>query len=219
VIASSTTAATAVISARALTKSFGELEAVKAIDLEVQRGEIFGFLGPNGAGKSTTINMLCTLMRPTAGEATVAGYDIDRQPDDVRAAIGLVFQDPSLDVQLTARENLEFHAFIYGVPAADRARRIAEVLEMVELTDRANSIVMQFSGGMKRRLEIARGMLHTPEVLFLDEPTIGLDPQTRRHIWTYLRALRDQAGVTLFMTTHYMDEAEECDRIAVIDGG
>jgi ABC-2 type transport system ATP-binding protein len=210
---------TAVISARALTKSFGELEAVKAIDLEVRRGEIFGFLGPNGAGKSTTINMLCTLMRPTAGEATVAGYDIDRQPDDVRAMIGLVFQDPSLDVQLTARENLEFHAFIYGVPAADRDRRIAEVLEMVELTDRANSIVMQFSGGMKRRLEIARGMLHTPEVLFLDEPTIGLDPQTRRHIWTYLRGLRDQAGVTLFMTTHYMDEAEECDRIAVIDGG
>jgi ABC-2 type transport system ATP-binding protein len=210
---------TAVISARALTKSFGELEAVKAIDLEVRRGEIFGFLGPNGAGKSTTINMLCTLMRPTAGEATVAGYDIDRQPDDVRAVIGLVFQDPSLDVQLTARENLEFHAFIYGVPAADRDRRIAEVLEMVELTDRANSIVMQFSGGMKRRLEIARGMLHTPEVLFLDEPTIGLDPQTRRHIWTYLRGLRDQAGVTLFMTTHYMDEAEECDRIAVIDGG
>jgi ABC-2 type transport system ATP-binding protein len=211
--------ATAVISARALTKSFGELEAVKAIDLEVRRGEIFGFLGPNGAGKSTTINMLCTLMRPTAGQATVAGYDIDRQPDDVRAMIGLVFQDPSLDVQLTARENLEFHAFIYGVPAADRDRRIAEVLEMVELTDRANSIVMQFSGGMKRRLEIARGMLHTPEVLFLDEPTIGLDPQTRRHIWSYLRLLRDQAGVTLFMTTHYMDEAEECDRIAVIDGG
>jgi ABC-2 type transport system ATP-binding protein len=208
-----------VISARALTKSFGELEAVKGIDLEVRGGEIFGFLGPNGAGKSTTINMLCTLMRPTAGQATVAGYDIDREPDDVRAMIGLVFQDPSLDVQLTARENLEFHAFIYGVPAADRDRRIAEVLEMVELTDRANSIVMQFSGGMKRRLEIARGMLHTPEVLFLDEPTIGLDPQTRRHIWTYLRGLRDQAGVTLFMTTHYMDEAEECDRIAVIDGG
>jgi ABC-2 type transport system ATP-binding protein len=208
-----------VIVARGLTKRFGELEAVKGIDLDVRRGEIFGFLGPNGAGKSTTINILCTLMRPTAGRASVAGFDVDRQPADVRASIGLVFQDPSLDIQLTARENLEFHAFIYSVPAAERGRRIAEVLEMVELTDRAGSIVMTFSGGMKRRLEIARGMLHTPEVLFLDEPTIGLDPQTRRHIWTYLRGLREQAGVTLFMTTHYMDEAEECDRIAIIDGG
>jgi ABC-2 type transport system ATP-binding protein len=208
-----------VIVARGLTKRFGELEAVKGIDLDVRRGEIFGFLGPNGAGKSTTINILCTLMRPTAGQASVAGFDVDRQPADVRASIGLVFQDPSLDIQLTARENLEFHAFIYSVPAAERGRRIAEVLEMVELTDRAGSIVMTFSGGMKRRLEIARGMLHTPEVLFLDEPTIGLDPQTRRHIWTYLRGLREQAGVTLFMTTHYMDEAEECDRIAIIDGG
>jgi ABC-2 type transport system ATP-binding protein len=207
------------IVARGLTKRFGELEAVKGIDLDVRRGEIFGFLGPNGAGKSTTINILCTLMRPTAGQASVAGFDVDRQPADVRASIGLVFQDPSLDIQLTARENLEFHAFIYSVPSAERARRIAEVLEMVELSDRANSIVMTFSGGMKRRLEIARGMLHTPEVLFLDEPTIGLDPQTRRHIWTYLRGLREKAGVTLFMTTHYMDEAEECDRIAIIDGG
>jgi ABC-2 type transport system ATP-binding protein len=213
------TATEPAIVARGLTKRFGELEAVKGIDLDVRRGEIFGFLGPNGAGKSTTINILCTLMRPTAGQASVAGFDVDRQPADVRASIGLVFQDPSLDIQLTARENLEFHAFIYSVPSAERARRIAEVLEMVELSDRANSIVMTFSGGMKRRLEIARGMLHTPEVLFLDEPTIGLDPQTRRHIWTYLRGLREQAGVTLFMTTHYMDEAEECDRIAIIDGG
>jgi ABC-2 type transport system ATP-binding protein len=213
------TEATAVISVRGLTKRFGEVEAVKGIDLEVHRGEIFGFLGPNGAGKSTTINMLCTLMRPTAGAATLAGLDIDRQPDEVRERIGLVFQDPSLDLQLTALENLEFHAFIYGVPAAERAQRINEVLEMVELSDRARSTVMTFSGGMRRRLEIARGMLHTPEVLFLDEPTIGLDPQTRRHIWTYLRGLRERAGVTLFMTTHYMDEAEECDRIAVIDGG
>ncbi|HEY7735500.1 MAG TPA: ATP-binding cassette domain-containing protein [Candidatus Limnocylindrales bacterium] len=208
-----------VIEARGLTKRFGELEAVKGIDLDVRRGEIFGFLGPNGAGKSTTINILCTLMRPTAGSASVAGFDVDRHPSEVRARIGLVFQDPSLDAQLTARENLEFHAFVYSVPAAERASRIGEVLEMVELTDRANSMVMTFSGGMKRRLEIARGMLHTPEVLFLDEPTIGLDPQTRRHIWGYLRGLRDTAGVTLFMTTHYMDEAEECDRIAIIDGG
>jgi ABC-2 type transport system ATP-binding protein len=208
-----------VIEAHGLAKHYGEVEAVKGIDLEVRPGEIFGFLGPNGAGKSTTINMLCTLVRPTAGSASVAGYDVERRPDDVRASIGLVFQDPSLDGQLTARENLEFHAFIYGVPGAERAGRIAEVLEMVELSDRANSVVMTFSGGMRRRLEIARGMLHTPEVLFLDEPTIGLDPQTRRHIWTYLRNLRESAGVTLFMTTHYMDEAEECDRIAVIDGG
>ncbi|MGH2445415.1 MAG: ATP-binding cassette domain-containing protein [Candidatus Limnocylindria bacterium] len=213
------TAPASVISAQGLTKRFGEIEAVKGIDLEVERGEIFGFLGPNGAGKSTTINMLCTLARPTDGSATVAGFDVDTQPDEVRASIGLVFQDPSLDGQLTARENLEFHAFIYGVPGSERAARIAEVLEMVELSDRASSIVMTFSGGMRRRLEIARGMLHTPEVLFLDEPTIGLDPQTRRHIWTYLRELRQAAGVTLFMTTHYMDEAEECDRIAVIDDG
>ena len=209
----------AVISAAGLTKRFGQIEAVKGIDLDVRRGEIFGFLGPNGAGKSTTINILCTLLRPTSGDAAVAGYDVVARPDDVRGAIGLVFQDPSLDAQLTARENLQFHAFIYGVPAGERRERIAEVLEMVELTERADSVVMTFSGGMKRRLEIARGMLHTPEVLFLDEPTIGLDPQTRRHIWAYLRRLRDERGVTLFMTTHYMDEAEECDRIAIIDGG
>ena len=176
-----------VVETRDLRKSYGKLEAVRGIDLEVKPGEIFGFLGPNGAGKSTTINMLCTLMRPTGGTATVAGFDVDRQQADVRARIGLVFQDPSLDGQLTARENLQFHAFVYSVPSAERKQRIAEVLEMVELTDRANSMVMTFSGGMKRRLEIARGMLHTPEVLFLDEPTIGLDPQTRRHIWAYLR--------------------------------
>jgi ABC-2 type transport system ATP-binding protein len=217
--ASAVREADAVIHATGLTKSFGAIEAVKGIDLDVRRGEIFGFLGPNGAGKSTTINILCTLLRPTAGTASVAGWDVASHPDDVRSAIGLVFQDPSLDAQLTARENLQFHAFIYGVPASERSRRITEVLDMVELTDRADSIVMTFSGGMKRRLEIARGMLHTPEVLFLDEPTIGLDPQTRRHIWAYLRKLRDEHGVTLFMTTHYMDEAEECDRIAIIDGG
>ena len=208
-----------VITAQGLVKKYGPIEAVKGIDLEVNAGEIFGFLGPNGAGKSTTIGILCTLLRPTAGSAAVAGLDVDRHPADVRARIGLVFQDPSLDQQLTARENLEFHAFIYSVPADERSSRIDEVLAMVELTDRADSIVQTFSGGMRRRLEIARGMLHTPEVLFLDEPTIGLDPQTRRHIWSYLRRLRDERGVTLFMTTHYMDEAEECDRIAIIDGG
>ncbi len=208
-----------VIRATALTKHFGAIEAVKGIDLEVHRGEIFGFLGPNGAGKTTTISMLCTLLQPTSGQAMVAGFDVASHPGDVRSAIGLVFQDPSLDGQLTAKENLEFHAFVYSIPSSERAGRIAEVLEMVDLSDRAKSIVMTFSGGMRRRLEIARGMMHTPEILFLDEPTIGLDPQTRRHIWGYLRKLRAEQGVTLFMTTHYMDEAEECDRIAIIDHG
>ncbi len=207
-----------IIEARKLVKSFGTLEAVRGIDLQVRRGEVFGFLGPNGAGKSTTINILCTLLRPTSGTASVAGFDVARQPNEVRQRLGLVFQDPSLDIQLTARENLEFHAFLYRVPKPERAKRIAEVLEMVQLTDRAESLVMTFSGGMKRRLEIARGMLHTPEVLFLDEPTIGLDTQTRRHIWGYLNEL-PKRGVTIFMTTHYMEEAEFCDRIAIIDHG
>jgi ABC-2 type transport system ATP-binding protein len=207
-----------VIEARKLVKTFGSIEAVRGIDLEVGRGEIFGFLGPNGAGKSTTINILCTLLKPTSGTASVAGFDVARQPNEVRQRLGLVFQDPSLDIQLTARENLEFHAFLYRVPKSVRATRIADVLEMVQLTDRADSLVMTFSGGMKRRLEIARGVLHTPEVLFLDEPTIGLDTQTRRHIWRYLNELPGR-GVTIFMTTHYMEEAEFCDRIAIIDNG
>ncbi len=208
-----------VIAVQDLVKKYGEVEAVRGIDLEVRKGEIFGFLGPNGAGKSTTINILCTLVQMTSGSAQVAGFDVEREPDAVRHHIGLVFQDPSLDQQLTARENLEFHAFIYDVPAAIRKQRINEVLGMVELADRADSTVMTYSGGMRRRLEIARGMLHTPEVLFLDEPTIGLDPQTRRHIWGYLGGLPKQQGVTIFMTTHYMDEAEYCDRIAIIDHG
>ena len=207
------------IEARNLEKRFGAIEAVRGIDLEVRKGEIFGFLGPNGAGKSTTINILCTLLKPTSGTASVAGFDVARQPNEVRQRLGLVFQDPSLDIQLTARENLEFHAFVYRVPKAERAARIAAVLEMVQLTDRAESLVITFSGGMKRRLEIARGMLHTPEVLFLDEPTIGLDTQTRRHIWAYLNELPKRNGVTIFMTTHYMEEAEYCGRIAIIDHG
>jgi ABC-2 type transport system ATP-binding protein len=211
--------AEAAIATEQLIKRYGEIEAVRGIDLSVMPGEIFGFLGPNGAGKSTTISMLCTLLRPTSGRAAVAGVDVVRDPDSVRAAIGLVFQDPALDEQLTARENLEFHAFLYDVPRAIRAQRIDEVLDMVELRDRASSKVLTFSGGMKRRLEIARGILHSPEVLFLDEPTRGLDPQTRSHIWGYLRDLRRREGITIFMTTHYMDEAEFCDRIAIIDMG
>jgi ABC-2 type transport system ATP-binding protein len=208
-----------VVRAEALAKSYGQIEAVRGIDLDVRAGEAFGFLGPNGAGKSTTIGMLCTLIRPTGGRAAVAGHDVSRQAGAVRARIGLVFQDPSLDDQLTARENLEFHAFVYNVPRSQRRRRIDQVLETVELTNRAGSLVRTYSGGMKRRLEIARGILHHPQVLFLDEPTLGLDPQTRNHIWAHLGELRRREGITIFMTTHYMDEAEFCDRIAIIDHG
>ena len=207
------------IKVRGLVKRYGDLEAVKGIDLDVSDGEVFGFLGPNGAGKSTTISILCTLLTPTEGEVEVAGLDVVRHPDAVRRRLGLIFQDPSLDDQLTARENLEFHGFIYGLSAKVRRERIAEVLEMVGLEDRAGSQVRTFSGGMKRRLEIARGVMHHPDVLFLDEPTLGLDPQTRNHIWDYLLDLRRREGITLFMTTHYMDEAEFCGRIAIIDQG
>ncbi len=211
--------AVTVIQATGLVKRYGEVDAVRGIDLEVRAGEIFGFLGPNGAGKSTTISILCTLLSPTAGSARVAGIDVVQDSAGVRQRIGLVFQDPSLDDQLTGRENLEFHAFIYSVPAADRRRRIDEMLALVQLTDRARSQVKTYSGGMKRRLEIARGMLHQPQVLFLDEPTLGLDPQTRGSIWAHLNELRSRKGITIFMTTHYMDEAEYCDRIAIIDLG
>ena len=209
----------AVIEIQKLVKKYGDIEAVRGIDLVVERGEVFGFLGPNGAGKTTTISILCTLLRPTAGAAQVAGIDVARDPAAVRSRIGIVFQDPSLDDQLTARENLDLHGRIYGVPSALRRQRIDELLEVVELKDRASSLVRTFSGGMKRRLEIARGVLHHPQILFLDEPTLGLDPQTRKHIWDYLNELRRREGVTLFMTTHYMDEAEFCDRIAIIDQG
>src|SRR5919199_1098938 len=209
----------AVVEAQRLVKTYGKVPAVQGIDLTVRRGEVFGFLGPNGAGKSTTISILCTLLAPTSGKALVAGFDVARQPGAVRARIGLVFQDPSLDDQLTARENLEFHAFVYNVPRSERRQRIDGVLEMVELSDRAGSPVRTFSGGMKRRLEIARGILHYPRVLFLDEPTLGLDPQTRSRIWAYLHDLRRREGITIFMTTHYMDEAEFSDRIAIMDRG
>jgi ABC-2 type transport system ATP-binding protein len=202
-----------------LRRRFGQLEAVEGVSFSVGAGEVFGFLGPNGAGKTTTINMLCTLLRPTAGSASVNDFDVVTQRIEVRRSIGLVFQQPTLDETLTAEQNLRFHAYAYGVPADVRERRIRELLSLVELWDRRKSRVRTFSGGMKRRLEIARGLLHRPRILFLDEPTLGLDPQTRRRIWEYLAELRARDGLTIFLTTHYMDEAEHCDRIAVIDHG
>jgi ABC-2 type transport system ATP-binding protein len=204
---------------RGLAKNYDEVEAVRGIDFEVAPGEIFGFLGPNGAGKTTTIAMLCTLARPTGGEARVAGFDVMLERDEVRRNIGLVFQDPTLDGYLTAEENLRFHADLYGVPRGLARERMQIVLEMVGLWERRDSIVNTYSGGMRRRLEIARGLLHSPRVLFLDEPTIGLDPQTRSSIWAYIRELKAREEITIFLTTHYMDEAEYCDRIAIMDQG
>ncbi len=209
----------AIIEVKDLVKKYGDLTAVKGITFSVVKGEIFGFLGPNGAGKTTTINILCTLLAPTEGSAVLDGYDVVKNRELVRESIGLVFQDPSLDDRLTARENLEFHAYAYRVPKHERNRRIREVLEMVGLLDREKDKVMTFSGGMKRRLEIARGLLHYPKVLFLDEPTIGLDPQTRNSIWEYIHDLKKKHDITIFLTTHYMDEAENCGRIAIIDYG
>ncbi|MDP2931864.1 MAG: ATP-binding cassette domain-containing protein [Chloroflexota bacterium] len=208
-----------IIEVEGLSKNFGHLVAVDKVDFQVAEGEIFGFLGPNGAGKTTTINMLCTLLTPTGGRATVNGYDVVRQRSEVRRSIGLVFQEPTLDEYLTAEQNLRFHAYAYKIPGEIREKRISELLDLVELSDRRKSKVRTFSGGMKRRLEIARGLLHSPRVLFLDEPTLGLDPQTRRHIWDYVLALRKQHSLTIFLTTHYMDEAENCDRITIIDQG
>ena len=202
-----------------LTKNYGEIEAVRGIDFEVPVGETFGFLGPNGAGKSTTIKMLCTLARPTSGSAWVAAHEVTSERDAVRRNIGLVFQDTTLDNYLTGAQNLKFHAALYGVPAAAVEPRMRQVLEMVGLWDRRDSVVMTYSGGMKRRLEIARGLLHAPRVLFLDEPTVGLDPQTRASIWEYINELKSREDITIFLTTHYMDEAEHCDRIAIIDHG
>ncbi|QBS36870.1 ATP-binding cassette domain-containing protein [Thermaerobacter sp. FW80] len=207
------------IEVEGLSRTFGAVTAVDAISFTVREGEIFGFLGPNGAGKSTTIQMLATLLPPSGGTARLAGFDIRREPRQVRRQIGIVFQDPSLDNRLTAEENLRLHARLYGVPAAVYRQRAAELLEMVGLADRRHALVATFSGGMKRRLEIARGLLHLPRILFLDEPTVGLDPQTRAAIWDYVHRLRERTGVTVFMTTHYLDEAEHCDRIAIIDHG
>jgi len=209
----------AAVEVRALTKTFKTVEAVKGIDLTVHTGETFGFLGPNGAGKSTTIKILCTLADATSGTARVAGYDVATERDAVRRSIGLVFQEPTLDGYLTAEQNLIFHGELYGVDRHTAAGRRKEVLEMVGLWDRKDDLVQTFSGGMRRRLEIARGLLHSPKVLFLDEPTIGLDPQTRASIWQYIRELHKREEITVFVTTHYMDEAENCDRIAIIDQG
>ncbi len=208
-----------VIEVTGLTKRYGEVEAVRGIDLAVQPGETFGFLGPNGAGKTTTIKILCTLAKATSGTARVAGFDTATQRDAVRRNIGLVFQDTTLDGYLTAEQNLRFHAELYGVPRDALLPRMRQVLDMVGLWDRKDSLVSTYSGGMQRRLEIARGLLHAPHVLFLDEPTVGLDPQTRSSIWAYINELKGREDITIFLTTHYMDEAEHCDRIAIIDHG
>ena len=203
-----------------LTRTFNGLVAVDHIDFAVEIGELFGLLGPNGAGKTTTINMLSTLLKATSGYGKVAGYDISKSKDDIRRSIGVVFQEPALDIKLTGKENLEFHAMMYGIKKKERRERIKVVLELVELTEKKDVLVENFSGGMKRRLEIARGLIHKPEVLFLDEPTLGLDAQTRRHIWDYIKKLNKEGGVTIILTTHYMEEADFlCDRIAIMDRG
>lgn len=208
-----------IIEVENLVKKFGRVVAVDDISFTVTRGEIFGFLGPNGAGKTTTMNILCTLAKPTSGRATVDGFDVVRQQSQVRQSIGLVFQDRSLDERLSALQNMRFHTMVYHVPASVREQRIEQVLRMMELWDKRQDEVRTYSGGMKRRLELARGLLHHPKVLFLDEPTLGLDPQTRTRIWEFILELRQREGATIFLTTHYMDEADKADRIAIIDDG
>jgi len=208
------------IKVKNLVKDFKETRAVNDISFSVKRGEIFAFLGPNGAGKSTTIKILTTLLQKTSGSVIVNGFDVEKDPNDVRRSFGIVFQDPSLDEELTAWENMEFHGALYKVPKKLRRERIKQLLDIVELWDRKDSLVKTFSGGMKRRLEIARGLLHHPKVFFLDEPTIGLDPQTRNHIWSYIKKLNKEEGITIFFTTHYMEEAENVSsRVAIVDHG
>lgn len=203
-----------------LTKRFGDLIAVDHVNFTVKKGEIFAFLGPNGAGKTTTINMLTTLLKPTEGKATVAGYDVVKEPSEVRKKIGIVFQDPSLDRELTAYENMYIHGKIYGYNGVKLKERINDLLKFVELERFKDKVVKTFSGGMARRLEIARALIHEPEILFLDEPTIGLDPHTRAHIWEYIKRMKKERDMTIFLTTHYMDEADQlADRIAIIDHG
>jgi len=208
-----------IISVEHLLKKYGDLAAVNDVSFGVDEGEVFGLLGPNGAGKTTTINILCTLSKPTSGRALINGFDVVHEQSRVRQCIGLVFQDPSLDERLTALENLEFHALVYSVPASVRKERIEQVLKMVELWERRRDQVKTFSGGMKRRLELARGLIHYPKVLFLDEPTLGLDPQSRNRLWEFILDLRRKEGITIFLTTHYMDEAGYADRIAIMDYG
>jgi len=208
------------IETKNLTKEFNGLKAVNNIFLEVKEGEIFAFLGPNGAGKTTTIRMLTTLLKPTSGRVLIDGSDPVREQNDVRRSFGIVFQDPSLDDELTAQENMEFHGVLYDVPKDIRRKRIEELLKFVELWDRKSDLVKNFSGGMKRRLEVARGLVHHPKILFLDEPTLGLDPQTRSHIWNYIKNLNKEEGMTVFFTTHYMEEADKvAQKIAIIDHG
>jgi len=212
--------AESIILAENLVKQFGDFTAVDGISFNVKKGEIFAFLGPNGAGKSTTIKMLTTMLRPTSGTLKLAGHDVKNERDSARKAFGIVFQDPSLDEELTAYENLELHAILYGIPKSKQPKRIEEMLELVELWDRKDSMVKTFSGGMRRRLEIARGLIHEPKVLFLDEPTLGLDTQTRNTMWAYVKKLSHEKGMTIFFTTHYLDEAEEvAETIALIDHG
>jgi ABC-2 type transport system ATP-binding protein len=209
-----------VIETADLTRRFGELTAVDRLNIAVEHGEIFGLLGPNGAGKTTTISMLCTILKPTSGTAKIGGYDITREANQVRRLIGIVFQDPSVDDRLTGRENLFMHANLYGVPPSEQRGRINMVLKLVELEDRADDILRTYSSGMRRRLEIARGLIHYPKVLFLDEPTIGLDPQTRSHMWTYIKELKGTHDITVVLTTHYMEEADRLsDRVAIVDYG
>jgi ABC-2 type transport system ATP-binding protein len=210
----------AIIKTNALTKSYGRIQAVRSLDLNIEKGEIFGLLGPNGAGKTTTIGMLCTIVRPSSGSASIAGYDIIKDPAQVRRKVGIVFQDPTLDTVLTGRENLELHARLYGVSSVVREKRITEMLELVDLKERSNDITRTYSGGMRRRLELARGLLHRPAVLFLDEPTLGLDPQTRARIWEYIKAMAQKEQTTVVLTTHYMEEAQQvCSRVGIIDHG
>ena len=208
------------IKVKNLTKEFNGLKAVDNISFEVKEGEVFGLLGPNGAGKTTIIKMLSTLLNLTRGEASIWGFDVLSQKDEVRSSIGIVFQEPALDNRLTGRENLDFHARLYGLDKKIRQRRIKEVLSLVDLKEKADILVQNYSGGMQRRLEVARGLMHCPKILFLDEPTLGLDAQTRRHIWEYIKELNKKEKVTIILTTHYMEEADYlCDRIAIIDFG
>lgn len=211
----------AVVEVRDLKKTYkGGIRAVRGVSFEMEEGEIFGFLGPNGAGKTTTIKMLTTLLRPTEGSARVAGFDVAAEPNRVRESIGVVFQEPALDNRLTGKENLDFHARLYGLGGLERKKRIDEVLSLVGMGKFQNTVVMKYSGGMKRRLELARGLMHKPRVLFLDEPTLGLDVQTRRRIWEYIERVRKEENMTILLTTHYMDEAEKvCDRVAIMDDG